>query len=49
VLVAIRDVANERSRPELAQLLSKAPLRGLDPSSGNYGTIEIEDQPKERF
>lgn len=43
------DVANERSVPEVALLLSKAVARPASPAGSNYRTLEIEDQPKERF
>ncbi|MFM9983514.1 MAG: ankyrin repeat domain-containing protein [Burkholderiales bacterium] len=43
------DVANERSRPEIAQLLSKAVAQPAGAGGGNVRTVDIDDQPKQRF
>lgn len=44
------DVANERARPDVAALLAKTAPRSVQPSgTSNFGTIDIDDQPKQRF
>jgi len=44
------EIAIERSRPDIAALLSKAVPRAVTPSgTSNFGTIDIDLQPKERF
>ena len=44
------EVAKERSRPDIEALLSKALPRAVTPSgASNYGTIDVDLQPKERF
>ena len=44
------DVAKERSRPDIEGLLSKALPRAATPTgASNYGTIDVDLQPKERF
>lgn len=40
------EVANERSRPEIAQVLAKAVAAPSAPAGSNYRTIDIDDQPK---
>ena len=48
--LSAEDVANERSRPEVAALISKAVPQPVSPSgNGNFGTIDIDKQPKQRF
>jgi ankyrin repeat protein len=48
--ISAEDVANERSRPEVAALISKAVPQLVSPSgNGNFGTIDIDKQPRQRF
>ena len=48
--LSAEDVANERSRPDVAALISKAvPHASSSPGSGNFGTIDVDQQPKQRF
>ena len=42
------DIANERSRPDVAALLSNA-VPQVSPGASNYGTIDVDKQPKQRF
>jgi len=43
------DVANERSRPEIAQLLSKAVAQPDGAKGGNFRTLDVDDQPRQPF
>jgi ankyrin repeat protein len=44
------DVANERSRPDVAAVLSKAQAQPPSASgTTNFRTIDVDQQPKERF
>lgn len=48
--LSAEDVANERSRPDVAALISKAVPQAASPSgAGNFRTIDVDDQPKQRF
>ena len=41
-------VANERSRPDVAALLSRAAPQA-SPGTSNFGTIDVDKQPPQRF
>jgi ankyrin repeat protein len=44
------DMATERARPDIAALLAKAaPVSERVPATTNFGTVDIDLQPKERF
>lgn len=48
--LSAEDVATERARPDIAALLSKAaPVAAQAPTTSNFGTVDIDLQPKERF
>lgn len=47
------DVARERGNPQIVQLLAEAAARGARPAGAsagsNYGTVDIDKQPKQGF
>ena len=48
--LSAEEIAIERLRPDIAAFLSKAVARPVGPSgTTNFGTIDIDRQPKERF
>ncbi len=48
--LSAEDVANERARPDVAALLAKTAPRSVQPAgAGNFGTIDVDLQPKQRF
>lgn len=48
--LSAEDVANERARPDVSALLSNAVPRAASPSgTTNFGTIDVDQQPKQRF
>jgi ankyrin repeat protein len=46
--LSAEDVANERSRPDVAALLSKVAPKAAQ-GAGKFRTIEIDQQPRQRF
>lgn len=48
--LSAEEIAMERSRPDIAAVLARAvPVSAPRPGTSNYGTIDIDLQPKERF